>query len=133
MNSIASFVISLLAIFFLTVSGSAPVQARGFENGAEDGVCGKTDGCKCCGPNCQCAENCKCGGNKATCAKSGKCCNGSEKCCNGDEKKSLKGAQNSTDVRGNSEVFFQKAAYKSAKKGKNKSHCILGAACCKDK
>lgn len=133
MNSIASFVISLLAIFFLTVSGSAPAQASGFENGAEDGVdcvCGKTGGCKCCGPNCQCPENCKCGGDKTACAKAGNCANGSEKCCSADEKKSLKGAENN-NVRGKSEVFFHKAGYKPAKK--KKSHCILGAACSKDK
>lgn len=133
MNSIASFVISLLAIFFLTVSSSAPVQASGFENGVEDGVASapKTGGCKCCGPNCKCPENCKCGGDKSACAKAGNCANGSEKCCSADEKKSLKGAQNNTNVRGKSEVFFQKAGYKFAKK--KKSHCILGAACCKDK
>lgn len=89
----------------------------------------KTGGCKCCGPNCQCPESCKCDG-KSACAKSGKCCNGTEKCCSSSEKKSLKGAQNN-NVRGKSEVFFHKAGYKPAKK--KKSHCILGAACCKDK
>lgn len=132
MTSIASFVISLLAIFFLTISSSAPAQAHGFENGTEDGfdcVGGKTDGCKCCGPDCKCPKNCQCGGDKTACAKAGNCANGNAKCGSGDKKMGVKNA----NVGGKSEVFFQKTAYKSAKKGKAKGHCALGAACCKGK